>query len=119
MIQNAGNTSLPVIFVGDFNVFADASSHATFPTYQRFINAGFVDAWKSKYPSLPGFTCCQAPDVLNTASLLSHRVDLVLLRGNIAVENIKVIGDTFGDRTPSLLWPSDHAGVVATLKIRN
>jgi endonuclease/exonuclease/phosphatase family metal-dependent hydrolase len=119
MIQNAGNTTLPVIFVGDFNAAANASADPTFPTYQRFIDAGFTDAWKQKHPSLPGFTCCQAPNVLNTTSLLSQRIDLILYRGDISVEGIKLVGEKLSDRTPSLLWPSDHAGVVATLKIRH
>ncbi|MFS4096321.1 hypothetical protein [Streptomyces sp. AF1A] len=29
----------------------------------------------------------------------------------------KVIGDRPGDRTPSGLWPSDHAGVAASLRL--
>jgi hypothetical protein len=34
------------------------------------------------------------------------------------VLDIRRVGDQPGDRTPSGLWPSDHAGVIATLKIR-
>jgi len=40
---------------------------------------------------------------------------LILLRGAFAVENINLIGNKPSDRTPSRLWPSDHAGIVATL----
>jgi hypothetical protein len=30
-----------------------------------------------------------------------------------------VVGDTTADKTPSGLWPSDHAGIVATLVLSN
>jgi hypothetical protein len=33
------------------------------------------------------------------------------------VEEVRVVGDRRGDRTPSGLWPSDHAGVVAVLTL--
>jgi hypothetical protein len=84
-----------------------------------FINAGFSDAWKQRNPLLSGFTCCQAADLLNPNLALSSRIDLVLTRG-ISVEDIKLVGDQPSDRTPSdpPLWPSDHAGLLATLRIR-
>jgi hypothetical protein len=33
------------------------------------------------------------------------------------VASARVVGDQPGDRTPGGLWPSDHAGLVATLRI--
>jgi endonuclease/exonuclease/phosphatase family metal-dependent hydrolase len=117
LVRTAGATTLPVIFAGDFNATADSSLDPSFPTYQAIINAGFVDAWPIKRAPDPGFTCCQAPDVLNPTSLLNHRIDLVLFRGGLGVADISLVGNTPADRTPSGLWPSDHAGVVATLRI--
>lgn len=117
MINGAGNTTLPVVFVGDFNVRADAPADPTYAVYQQFIAAGFVDAWALKRPSDPGFTIGQNPDLLNPVSLLSQRIDLVLFRGAFQVADIAVVGDEENDRTPSGLWPSDHAGVVAALRI--
>jgi endonuclease/exonuclease/phosphatase family metal-dependent hydrolase len=116
-VQSAANTTLPVVFVGDFNTVGDAPAHPSFPTYQLLVNAGFADAWKQKHPSLPGFTCCQAANLLNPTSALSSRIDLVLTRGAVSVRDIKIVGDKASDRTPSGLWPSDHAGLVATLRI--
>jgi endonuclease/exonuclease/phosphatase family metal-dependent hydrolase len=78
LINGAGNTTLPVVFVGDFNVTADSAADPTFPVYQKFINANFVDAWPL---NRPGLTCCQAANLRNPASLLTHRLDLVLFRG--------------------------------------
>jgi hypothetical protein len=63
------------------------------------------------------FTCCQAVDLLNTRSVLDRRSDLVLTAGTQRRPSPKaqVVGDRRADRTPAGLWPSDHAGVVATV----
>jgi Endonuclease/Exonuclease/phosphatase family len=114
LINGAGNTTLPVVFVGDFNVTADSAADPTFPVYQKFIDANFMDAWPR---NRPGLTCCQAANLRNLASLLTHRLDLVLFRGAIQVLDIHLVGNKSSDRTPSGLWPSDHAGVVATLRV--
>ncbi len=116
-IASVTNTTLPIVFVGDFNTVTGDPTHPTFPTYQLFLDAGFVDAWKQKYPALPGFTCCQASNLLNAVSALSVRIDLILTRGAVSVEDIKIVGDRASDRTASGLWPSDHAGLVATLRL--
>jgi endonuclease/exonuclease/phosphatase family metal-dependent hydrolase len=116
-IQSAVNTTLPTVFLGDFNAVGDDSSNPTFPTYQLIINAGFSDAWKQRNPTLPGFTCCQAPNLLNSNSILSFRIDYVFTRGVISVHDIHLVGNQTSDRTPSGLWPSDHAGLSATLTI--
>jgi endonuclease/exonuclease/phosphatase family metal-dependent hydrolase len=117
MINGAGNTTLPVVFVGDFNVVANSGLDPTFAVYQKFINAGFVDAWPLKRAPDPGLTCCQAANVLNPTSQVDRRIDLVLFRGAFEVLDIRLVGQTPSDRTPSGLWPSDHAGLVATLRI--
>ena len=117
LIQSAGNTSLPIVLVGDFNADAANSADPTFATYQLLLNAGFRDGWKALHPTLPGFTCCQAPNLLNPTSTTSHRIDLVLTRGPVSVNDIAVVGDRPFERTSSGLWPSDHAGLVASLRI--
>jgi endonuclease/exonuclease/phosphatase family metal-dependent hydrolase len=117
LILAAGSTTLPVVFSGDFNATADTGLDPTFATYQTVINAGFTEAWPQKRAPDPGFTCCQAPNLLNTTSLLNHRIDLILLRGAFGIADIHLIGNKPADRTASGLWPSDHAGVVATLRI--
>ncbi|MEU6069315.1 MULTISPECIES: hypothetical protein [Streptomyces] len=33
------------------------------------------------------------------------------------MKNIHLVGNEQSDRTPSGLWPSDHAGIVATLRV--
>ena len=117
LVQSAGNTPLPVIFAGDFNATASDRTDPTFATYQGILDAGFVDAWSETHARNPGFTCCQAVDLRNADPTLSIRIDLVLLRGGFNIEDIQLVGDRPRDRTPSGLWPSDHAGVAATLKL--
>jgi endonuclease/exonuclease/phosphatase family metal-dependent hydrolase len=117
LLQTAANTSLPVIMSGDFNIAADTSLDPSFPGYQAIINAGFSDAWRVRHGADPGFTAHQDPNLLNPTSALTHRVDLVLLRGGFGVTDISLIGNQPGDRTASGLWPSDHAGIAATLRL--
>jgi endonuclease/exonuclease/phosphatase family metal-dependent hydrolase len=117
LVGSAANTPLPMIITGDLNATADSSSDPSFPAYLAVINAGFIDAWPRKRAPDPGFTCCQAPDLRNAASQLNHRIDVVLMRGGIDVVDIRLVGSQPNDRTRSGLWLSDHAGVVATLRI--
>lgn len=118
--------ALPVVIVADFNVDPDNNADPSHQTYEILTtNAGFKDAWKEKFPSTKGPTCCQDPKLDNPVSVLpdrGRRFDMVLYRGNVTVEDIKVVGDKPDDRTPpgpsgSRLWPSDHAGVVARLRL--
>ena len=113
---------LPVLLLGDFNSDADGTQT---PTYGLLVAAGFRDAWRELNSPGPGFTCCHAPDLRNEQSTLDQRIDLVFIRGGFATRihgpirtvAATVLGDEPGDRTPSGLWPSDHAGVAATLTL--
>ena len=112
----------PVILTGDLN--SDASGCTT-DTYPDLIDAGFVDAWDIGRPRGNGFTSNQAADLLNATSRLWHRIDFVLYRdafttrtGNFrGSSHTELVGEEQADRTSSGLWPSDHAGVVAELRI--
>ena len=59
----------------------------------------------------------QANDVANPISTLDQRLDLVLVAGGIRPVSIERVGHLAEDRTPSGLWPSDHAGLVADLEV--
>jgi hypothetical protein len=75
---------------------------------------------------------CHASNLLDPRPTLSRRIDLVLFRGRrgdhddegqrnddggFVAKSAEVVGDEPADRlVPSGLWPSDHAGVVATLR---
>ena len=100
------NTALPVILVGDLNATPTDAA-----TYGRIVAAGFSDAWVGG----AGFTCCQSAGLNNAASMLDERIDYVLFRG-LTLHNPSILGDEENDKTPSGLWPSDHAGVTAQIK---
>jgi endonuclease/exonuclease/phosphatase family metal-dependent hydrolase len=106
-------TGRTVIALGDFNSAADGSTTAT---YGILRDAGMVDAWNAVKAPPPGFTCCQAELLDNLVSLLDERIDLILTRGAAKTKSAVIVGDQPSDRVDGL-WPSDHAGVVATIRL--
>lgn len=121
--------TLPVILVGDFNTtdptlvnpFQDA-------TYQFLTQtAGYEDSWIHNLwgNQGDGNTSPFQSDLRDPFANLYQRIDLIFV-GNygspagihpIGPVRAEVIGDEQRDRTPSGLWPSDHAGVFAQLHI--
>ena len=114
ILNGPAKTDLPVILLGDFNSRADGTGT---PTYGDLVGAGFNDAWIVTHRNEPGYTFGHLPDLSNmtTDGLLTKRIDLVLFRGALNALDADVVGEELSARTPSGLWPSDHAGVVATL----
>ena len=115
-VQDAREKDMPVVLLGDLNSKADGSGT---PTYAELLEpaVGFADAWTVAGGG-PGFTCCQDDDLRNTGSVLSDRRDYVLVRrGPFNVSGAQLVGATSEGRTPSGLWPSDHAGVVVRLRL--
>jgi endonuclease/exonuclease/phosphatase family metal-dependent hydrolase len=129
LIEELAASTVPVVLVGDFNSAAnhDAARDEGTPTYKMLRNAGYADLWIREAGSVTGYTCCQGADLTNEVSLLDQRLDLVLVRyGNAGFGGrsmVKLIGNEPSDRItvehPWLgwvtLWPSDHAGVAATI----
>jgi hypothetical protein len=112
ILNGPAKTSLPVILVGDYNSRADGTGT---PTYSNLTGAGFTDAWSVTHPGELGNTFGHEPLLRNTTVNLTERIDLVLFRGSVSAINADVVGDELGDRTPSGLWPSDHAGLMARI----
>jgi endonuclease/exonuclease/phosphatase family metal-dependent hydrolase len=115
--------SKPTVLVCDCNSAADGSQTATYGLLTG--SGGFADAWTEAHPSDPGYTS-SLPDGFYTDPLLRTRIDLVLARygfnaspnaGIVGGIHADVVGETPAERTASGLWPSDHAGVVATLNM--
>jgi endonuclease/exonuclease/phosphatase family metal-dependent hydrolase len=102
-----------VIAVGDFNSAADGSTTSSYGMLSSPRH--FDDVW-SVNGGAEGDTCCQNSSLTNGTSLLDSRIDLVLLRGPVRAMSADVIGATpLGGGVPN--WPSDHAGVVATIRV--
>jgi len=112
LLADLAASDLPVILAGDLNSPADGSG----VTYGQVMASGFADA-AAIAGLAKSMTCCQDPAIRNTASLLDTRIDLILFRGEFEVRAAAMVGNEPSDRTPGGLWPSDHAGVVATLAI--
>jgi endonuclease/exonuclease/phosphatase family metal-dependent hydrolase len=99
----------PAVLVGDLNSGPGASTAA----YDR-LTAPFDDAADGV-----GDTCCHAADLRNPDPSLDSRVDHVLVRGDLRAGDVTRIGAARSARIAAegdRLWPSDHAGVVATLR---
>ena len=112
LLEGPARTSLPVVMAGDFN------SRPGTPTYERALAGGLEDAWTRAHPDGPrGLTCCHALPLDDPADALRSRIDLILTRGDIDVTEAITVGDA-RDHFTAGLWPSDHAGVVATLELR-
>lgn len=102
-------TKLPVVLVGDLNSGPGGDGVA----YGTLRKAGFADAWTRQ----GGLTCCHAVDLKNPSPTLTKRVDLVLVKGSFKTVRAEIVGEQTADRTQNGLWPSDHAGVAATLRV--
>jgi endonuclease/exonuclease/phosphatase family metal-dependent hydrolase len=112
LLAGPAASDLPTIVTGDLNAQATYA-----PAYRALIDAGFVDAWVAVHGDDPGLTCCQDANLRTPESKLYERIDLVLLRGDWSVLEVHRTGFEPSVRTPSGLWPSDHAGVVATVHL--
>ncbi|MGE3282324.1 MAG: endonuclease/exonuclease/phosphatase family protein [Alphaproteobacteria bacterium] len=98
----------PQLLVGDFN------ANPAQQTYQQIVAAGFVDT--AAAVGVVGPTCCQDRDLSNPASGLTSRFDYIFARDFPSILSAFLVSDTpFQMVRP--LWPSDHAGVVATVAV--
>ncbi len=108
-------TTMPVVVLGDFNT--DATLPVPEDTYANLLGAGLVEVWPALYAGDPGLTWGQQPLLDNVASTHFQRIDMVFTKGAVHAVAAELLGEVPEDRTPTGLWPSDHAGVVATLEI--
>lgn len=96
--------------------------------YAVMAGNGYTDTWtvRNGAPE-PGYTCCQADLLMNAVSWLDQRIDHVWVRPPLAGAqgphflrgvHAEVVGDQQQERTIGGLWPSDHAGVVVDMTLR-
>ena len=110
-LAGALDDRLPVILVGDLNSNPGTSGAAV------LARAGLRDVWATLHPEQPGPTS-PWPDDLSIAARpwLRDRIDAVLVRGPLTPVAATIVGTHASDRIGGL-WPSDHAGVVATIRL--
>lgn len=116
----ASSLAPPLLVLGDIN--SSPASGITDPRPAYAILSGFplIDTWTSRVPmgEDPGFTFGQSETVDNLESMMFERIDYVFANfGEMIPDKIKAetLGEDAGDKTPSGLWPSDHAGVAVKL----
>lgn len=122
----------PVVLVGDLNSDPlDATAVDGVPNalaYQTLLaGAGLTDTWLAVHPDEPGFTSPFPEDLTVPEIALDERIDHVLFRGALTPRAMSVLGTDPSARAcgTSLageavcLWPSDHAGLAATLRLED
>lgn len=126
----AGVEDEPAVVVGDLNSdaadpavrAARSGPHAS--AYGVLTGSGqLADEWLAQPSPGAGFTSGLSELVNDsTAAGLRRRIDLVFARGTsgepVGAVRGAVLGAALSDRDPTTgLWPSDHAGVLLTLRI--
>lgn len=108
----------PVVIAGDFNSGPGAPTAA-----YDLLTKSFDDTHRSLHAEADGDTCCHAPDLQNEDPRLSLRIDAILYRGGLKPTDIDRVGADPTERVTAQvngesvrLWPSDHAGIVATFE---
>jgi endonuclease/exonuclease/phosphatase family metal-dependent hydrolase len=101
------------VLVGDIN----SGTGTDMSAYGLFAGAGFADAWTQASPGVAGLTCCFGELLLDPdASVFNSHIDVVLTRNQTApARSARIYGTDPDNRTATGRWPSDHAGVVASV----
>jgi endonuclease/exonuclease/phosphatase family metal-dependent hydrolase len=107
----AGKT--PTVLLGDLNSRADGTGT---PTHANLLALGFNDAWTQAHPNDVGLSCCHGDDLRDVGGPFYSRIDYVLLKNGFRAVAAGIVGQKPSDRVGGL-WPSDHAGVWARLRL--
>ncbi len=107
LATRATSRTLPTIIAGDFN----SDPREAGGGYNAVIGAGFKDTSSRRA------TCCQDEKLNNASSKLKTWIDHIVVRPTARVLRALVVGNRTSDRIRGL-WRSDHAGVVATIRLR-
>jgi endonuclease/exonuclease/phosphatase family metal-dependent hydrolase len=110
LTTGAKSKKVPTIMAGDFNSDPAATGGAA-AGYENVINGGFKETGRR------ASTCCQDENLLNPVSRLDQWIDHIVVRPAAKVLKSVVVGAKPTDRIGGL-WPSDHAGVVAKLRLK-
>jgi endonuclease/exonuclease/phosphatase family metal-dependent hydrolase len=107
------------ILVGDLNSDPEGRSNDAPDSYKAVTRTGFQDAWTKAGKGL-GLTS----DALNNELLRApipltyrERIDYAFAKPHLRVLKARLLGLKPGDRTPSGLWPSDHAGLAVSYRL--
>jgi endonuclease/exonuclease/phosphatase family metal-dependent hydrolase len=106
----------PVILLGDMNSDPEGRGGNGAGAYDLIEGGGFEDAWRQT-SNAPGLTCCINSDLSDTTPTFDSRIDLIFTNSRrLRPVQTMTVGTRARDRRRNL-WPSDHGGVVATLRV--
>lgn len=88
----------------------DRDAARTPSAYAAAMEAGFVNPLPRRE------TCCFAEDLRPTIEPLDSWIDHILVRPKIKALKSAIVGSQASERVGGL-WPSDHAGIAATLRL--
>ncbi len=108
-----------MVLAGDMNSGLTSAPAA----YETLLAGGLSDTWTAAGLGAPPLTCCHlgAGDLVDEpTATYTQDLDHVLTRGDFSVIDEHLVGNTAPSSAPeSFIWPSDHAGMVATLAIES
>jgi endonuclease/exonuclease/phosphatase family metal-dependent hydrolase len=133
-LLDATSAGRSVIVLGDLNStpddppFPDPVSGPFVRPYQQLANGvdvfgaptaggAYLDTWERRPGKPPGWTCCE-PNLLSPEFDVKERKDLVFVGETPAAAQANLVGNKPEDKTPSGLWPSDHAGVWVRIRMQ-
>ena len=106
----------PVLLVGDMNSDPEGRGGLGAGAYDLIDGAGFDDAWLQT-SNAPGLTCCINSDLSETTPSFDSRIDLIFTNSRrLRPVRTITVGTRPRDRRRGL-WPSDHGGVVTTVRV--
>lgn len=107
------------VLVGDLNSDPKGRSDDAPDSYRAVTKTGFKDAWAAKGRGLGLTADAQGNELLRAPAPLHYieRIDYSLAKPALPVLRAELLGLNTSDRTPSGLWPSDHAGLSVTYRL--
>lgn len=118
LVDVLSGESRPTVLLGDLNTEAPGGD-----SYDLFLAEGFRDVFDMRRGRDGAeLTCCHSVDLSSDAVPLEKRIDHVLVRNfddlwpatGTPPVYVEIVGDTSDEKSAGGLWPSDHAGVVAS-----
>lgn len=118
LVEALSGEARPTVLLGDLNTEAPGGD-----TYDLLRAEGFIDAFDLRRGRAgPELTCCHDVDLSSDAVPLEKRIDHVMIRNfdglwpatGTPPAYVEIVGNTPGEKSAGGLWPSDHAGVVAS-----
>jgi endonuclease/exonuclease/phosphatase family metal-dependent hydrolase len=122
LLAGPAKTSLPVVVTGDMNSGPKTEPPPYGPAaYDAFLEGGLSDTWTAAGLGPLPLTCCHLAfeDRVNDPTAkyqAGQEIDHVFTRGSFHVKGEHLVGNEVPTPEPNpFIWPSDHAGMVATL----